>query len=225
MTAIIRRENLSDVAPWPAPQVQGTSAQLAGHPAQEDAVQAHARARAEAQAQGYQQGYAEGVAAGRAQAEREVNGLRTLLTGAAQPLSRLDQATEESLTALALEVARQVLRHEIKIHPEQIIAVLRHALAAFPIRGGVPWVRLHPEDVALVRALAPEIESAGVTLLADDALERGDLILAADSEEKWAKPDRRWRGRGHPEGETGLDLRLEERWRQVIAQLFESTEA
>ncbi len=225
MTTILRREELSGVAPWPAPTVQGARPEAAGARPEEDAGQARARAEAEGRAQGYQLGYAEGLAAGRAQAACEANELRALLTPLAASLHRLDQATEESLTALALEIARQALRHEIRIHPEHILAVLRQALGAFPLRGGTPWVRLHPEDVALVRALAPEIEAAGVSLLADDTLERGDLILAADSEEKWARPDRRWRGRGHPEGETRLDLRLEERWRQIIAQLFEGTEA
>ena len=224
MTTILRREELSGVAPWPAPTVQGARPDPTGARA-EDVGQARARAEAEGRAQGYQLGHAEGLAAGRVQAAREANELRALLTSLAASLHRLDQATEESLTALALEIARQVLRHEIRTHPEQILVALRQALGAFPLRGGTPWVRLHPEDVALVRALAPEIEAAGVSLLADDTLERGDLILAADSEEKWARPDRRWRGRGHPEGETRLDLRLEERWRQVIAQLFEGTEA
>ena len=224
MTVILRREELSGVAPWPAPTVQGAPAQRAA-PAPEDAAQSRARAEAEGSAQGYQQGYAEGLAAGRAQGVREADELRALLAPLGASLHRLEQATEESLTALALEIARQVLRHEVRTHPEHILTVLRQALSAFPLRGGTPWVRLHAEDVALVRALAPEIEAAGVTLLADDSLERGDLIVASDSEEKWAKPDRRWRGRGHPEGETRLDLRLEERWRQVIAQLFEGTDA
>lgn len=224
MTVILRREDLSGVEPWPAPQVQGATAQPADPRTEQNPDQVRARVEAEGHAQGYQRGHAEGLAAGRAQAEREVDGLRAILAALATPLNRLDQATEESLAALALEVARQVLRHEVRTQPEQILVVMRQALAAFPLRGGAPWVRLHPEDVALIRALTPEIESAGVSLLADDTLERGDLILAADSEEKLARPDRRWRGRGHPEGETRLDLRLEERWRQVIAQLFEGNE-
>lgn len=227
MNSIIRRENLAAVALWPAPTVQAAAAPAVAEgsaAAAEDSGQAYARAEAAGRQQGYREGYAEGLAAGRAQAEREAGALRTILAGLARPLAQLDQATEDSLAALALEIARQVLRHESKTQPEQVLFVLREALAAFPLRGGTPWVRLHPEDLSLARALAPEIEAAGVSLVADDGLERGDLILAADSEEKWARPDRRWRGRGHAEGETGLDLRLEERWRQVIAQLFEGSE-
>jgi flagellar assembly protein FliH len=61
-----------------------------------------------------------------------------------------------------------------------------------------------------------------MSLVADESLQRGDLVLATGGDGSRMAPERRWRPRaGRGEVQSELDLRLEERWRQVLARLFE----
>ena len=179
---------------------------------------AREQGRREGFEQGFQEGRAAGLQAGRQQAQTELEALRGLLQRLGTRADALDAELESSLVALALELARQVLIHELHTQPQQVLDGLQKALAAFPARAGVPWVRLHPDDAALLRELAPELEESGLGVLPDATLQRGDLVLGSGSDAVRAHPERRWRVR---DAQAELDLRLEERWRQVMARLFE----
>ncbi len=169
-------------------------------------------------------GYAMGLQQGREEALRTAAGdierLREILNGLAAPIDELDVAVEQALLGLALEIARQVIRHELTIHPDRIVPLLQEALKALPIRSHRPLLRLHPEDLALVQEALPELADQGIEAIADPELERGGLILAVALEGERVLPDRRWRQRDGTAVATELDLSLETRWRQVLEQLF-----
>ncbi len=231
---IIPKEQVAQAQAWAAPELGSgpprgkapssgaRDAPSLALPTARDLEAVFETAREQGRREGHEQGYAEGreagLRAGREQAQAELETLRGLLRGLRGRVDSLDAELESSLVALALELARQVLVHELRTQPQQVLEVMQKALAAFPARAGVPWVRLHPDDAALVRELAPELEESGLTLLPDGTLQRGDLVLGAGPEAARAHPDRRWRVR---DAQAELDLRLEERWRQVMARLFE----
>lgn len=234
MDAIIPKEDAQQARAWAAPDFgrpdQGTAEVVGAETpvnlptASEIAAmfdQARAQGLEEGRRQGHEEGRLAGLAAGHAQAAADVASLRALLARLHAPVDRLDADLEEGMIALALELARQVVLGEVRTHPEQVRDVLQRALAAFPASAGAPWIRLHPDDVALLRELAPGLEDSGLSLVADEALQRGDLVLAGASEAQRAAPDRRWRVRAGHDLQSELDLRLEERWRQVMARLFE----
>lgn len=231
---IIPKESAEQARTWSAPEL-GTSPPRTGSrtagqasvgqvklPTARDVEalleSAREQGRREGFEQGFQEGRAGGLQAGRQQAQAEIEALRGLLQRAQAGVDALDAELESSLVALAMELARQVVIAELRSQPGQVVDVLQKALAAFPARAGVPWVRLHPDDVALLHDLAPELEESGLGLVADPSLQRGDLVLGAGPEALRAHAERRWRTRD-PQAE--LDLRLEERWRQVMARLFE----
>jgi flagellar assembly protein FliH len=240
MSGIISREDADSARPWQPPEMRASSepappeaSRRAGNPPttqQYEAIYASAETqgredgRAAGLAQGHEEGYAAGLAqgleAGRAQAQAEHDAIRALLERLAQPVREIDAETGTALVALALEVARQVVMHETRTQPEALVDVVRQALAAFPARGGVPWVRLNPADVDVVRQIAGNLDAGGVTLVADDGLHRGDVVIASPAPGQTATPDRRWHSRGR-DALSELDLRLEERWRQVMSRLFE----
>ncbi|WP_298289517.1 FliH/SctL family protein [Thiomonas sp.] len=169
--------------------------------------------------EGFAAGQAEGLQAGRQQAQQEREALRAMMSRLTQPLAQLDAEAETALVALALELARQVVLHELRTQPEALVPIVRQALAACPAQAGAAALRLHPQDVELLRSAAPDLEGSGVTLLADEHLERGDVVVQALPTGQAATPDRRWRSRRDAVSE--LDLRVQERWRQAIARLFE----
>ncbi|OIQ70761.1 flagellar assembly protein FliH [mine drainage metagenome] len=242
MSGIISKEDALSARRWQPPAMDATEGAVqatsprqtagGGPPTarQYEAVytQAEAQGREEGRVaglalgrqEGYAAGLAEGLEAGRAQAQAEREALQTLMQRLAQPIQALDAEAETALVSLALELARQVVLHEVRTQPEAAIGALRRALAAFPAQAGPPWLRLPPQDVDMLRQAAPDLEASGISLIADDTLQRGDVIIASGGAGQAATPDRRWRSRGR-ETLSELDLRLEERWRQVMARLFE----
>ncbi len=106
--------------------------------------------------QGYREGRDKGEAEGRAAAEqslaREAEYLGRLMSALTEPLEQLDREIEEELAALAIAVARQLIRRELKTDPGQIVAVVREALGLLPSSQRTATVTMHPEDAALVRS-------------------------------------------------------------------------
>ncbi|MDT4875124.1 Flagellar assembly protein FliH [compost metagenome] len=106
----------------------------------------------------------------------------------------------ETVLALALDVARQVVHRTYQAEPEWVLPLVRDLLHAEPALRGEPRLLLHPDDIALVKnSLGNEIEAAGWQLRADDSLARGGCRVQSATGE--------------------LDARLATRWERVGAAL------
>jgi flagellar assembly protein FliH len=142
----------------------------------------------EAWKEGYAAGYEEGSARGRLEAAE----LHQLLQSMHEALSNLDQEVAEEIQALALEVARQVVRDTIKLQPESVAAVIREALTLVPQQGAT--VRVNPLDAALVQQyLGEQFGSTGHRLREDDAVERGGCLVESEGGQIDAQITTRWR--------------------------------
>ncbi|RMG57843.1 MAG: hypothetical protein D6717_04055, partial [Gammaproteobacteria bacterium] len=105
------------------------------------------------------------------------------------------------LVELALVVARQLIRRELKTQPDEIVAVLRGALAALPTGARDIRVHLNPEDAALVRELMPQgHERQAVQYVEDPAITRGGCRVESAF--------------------SRVDATLETRLNEVIAQVL-----
>ncbi|MBI4984682.1 MAG: flagellar assembly protein FliH [Rhodocyclales bacterium] len=152
------------------------------------------RIKQQAQQQGHQAGYKEGQAKARGEAERLARAAGKLEAA----LRELDNGVADELLALALEVARQVVRHEIGARPEVLIEVVHEALGQLPHQHAA--IYLHPEDASLVRSyLGDQLAHAGHRIHEDPKLARGDCILDA--------------------GGSTLDASVATRWRRVLESL------
>jgi flagellar assembly protein FliH len=149
------------------------------------------RARVQGHAAGYAAGRREAAvvleqdrAALRAEADRVLAGeiarvrsaAAALDAGAASLLTHGTSAgavADEAVLAAAVDIAELVLGRELADRPGSAVAAVRRALAA---AGDAPVrvVRLHPDDVALVEAVAAEHPS--LRFVADAALDRGDAV-------------------------------------------------
>lgn len=144
--------------------------------------------RDEARNIGYREGYAEGQDA----VHREAGRLGRAADRLDQSLADLDQAVAGELLALALELARQIVRSELKVHPEAILDVVREALAQLPHHHAV--IFLHPEDASLIRThLGDSLSHVGHRIVEEPTLERGDCLLEAGSSQLDATVATRWR--------------------------------
>jgi flagellar assembly protein FliH len=84
---------------------------------------------------------------------------------------------EEDAVRLAIAVAQKILHRELTVDPESVLGIVKAAFARVDARD-VHHVRLHPEDLPLLeRRLSSLGVPPGVELRADNALERGSVIL------------------------------------------------
>lgn len=146
------------------------------------------RLQQDAWKEGYAAGYEEGSARGRMEAAQ----LHQLLQAMDAAMSQLDQEVAEEIQALALEVARQVLRDTLDAKPESLLTVIREALAQLPQQAAT--VRVHPEDVELVRQyLGEQFDSIGHRVVEDSNVERGGCLVEAAGSQIDAQITTRWR--------------------------------
>lgn len=144
--------------------------------------QGYKKGQQEGHAEGYQRGFAEGLAAGRDEVTLRVQKLDQILSFMHQPLEQLDAAVEEELAQLATDIARQLVRRELRSAPGEIVAVVREAVGLLPVASAGVQVRLHPDDARLIR----EVLSLGRDdepvwkIVEDQTLSRGGCVVNSE---------------------------------------------
>ena len=137
----------------------------------------------------YTKGHAAGVAAARAESEKALNQLKTqvayidkMVSTIAQPFRDLDSQVEEQLVQLAVTVARQLVRRELRMDPAQVIAIIRETVALLPAATRDVRVHLHPDDATIVREkLATPTADRAWTIVEDPVMTRGGCRVTTDT--------------------------------------------
>lgn len=159
------------------------------------------QAREAGHADGYRDGYAQGEAAGREAGLAEMNTATARLAGLADSFLAAMRPNEAQvagdLLELALQVARQVIRTEIRSHPEWLLDVIREAMLALPSQHGHPTLYVNPSDAVLVRErLAETLAHTGWKIAEDPTIEPGGCRIE--------------------NGPSEVDATLVSRWRRVV---------
>lgn len=176
-------------------QLQPPVAAVAGEKAEaEPAVDELAAIRRQASDEGYQAGLAAGQAAVRAEAAR----LGRAADSLDQALAELDQQVADELLALAVEIARQVVRHELSATGDAILSVVHEALEQLPHQHAA--IYLNPEDASLVRShLGDSLAHGGHRIFEAPNLHAGDCLVEV--------------------GGSQIDATVATRWRRVVESL------
>ena len=162
------------VSLWAVPDMESMAA-----PSKMATVGGLADLQAEAHKEAFEQGLAEGREAGRAEVKAQVERLAGMFYDLAKPFEVLDEEVERELLTLAMALARQIVRRELKTDPTQIIGVIREAIAALPVAIRDVRVHLHPEDAAVVKQhLAPTENERAWTIIEDPVMARGGCQIA-----------------------------------------------
>jgi flagellar assembly protein FliH len=155
----------------------------------------------EAYKEAFAQGLTEGRDAGRAEVRAQVERLSGMFHDLAKPFEALDQEVERELLTLAMALARQIVRRELKTDPTQIIGIIREAIAALPVAAREVRVHLHPEDAAIVREhLAPTESERAWGLVEDPVMARGGCQITTAT--------------------SRIDARLETRLGAILSELL-----
>ncbi len=155
----------------------------------------------EAYKEAFDQGLAEGRKAGQVEVRAQVEKLAAMFHDLARPFEVLDAEVERELLTLAMALARQIVRRELKTDPTQIIGIVRDAIAALPVTARDVRVHLHPEDAAVVREhLAPTESERAWTLVEDPVMARGGCQITTTT--------------------SRIDARLETRLAAILSELM-----
>jgi flagellar assembly protein FliH len=143
--------------------------------------------------EGHAAGYADGLAAGEAEIGRRLERLDQLLGALAQPFESLDDEVEKNIVDLAIVIARQLFRREIKVDPSHIVGVVREALELLPAGRRSVIVHLHPEDAELVgELLAPADGERAWSITEDPLINRGGCKVTSESSQIDAQTEHRF---------------------------------
>jgi len=212
----IPREELGNVAAWVPDSLDPRKTAAAAAPAPAPVDPAVVRAARQAQ---LQQRFAEVFEQGRRQGQEDTTRIMreearqaldvfrrqqatevgapvaTLLTQFQQGLDSVEQALARRLAGIAMQMARQVVRHELQTNAALVVDVTQEALAEVLLSARHITVKVHPTDFALVeQGCADAFEARGARLIADAHVERGGCLVESDLGKVDARLSTRWAG-------------------------------
>lgn len=156
--------------------------------------------------QAREEGYQSGLLAGRAAAENEVSRLRALLSGLSEACQAAESQLADDVLDLALVVARQLVRENLKVDRSLLLSAVREAIAGLPPVREPARLVLNPEDLKAVSALlAGELPSEYWRLIPDAALPSGSCRIESTT--------------------SSVDLGLAARWQTILAVLGKAQRA
>lgn len=215
----IPREEISAFSAWSFSAVDGSDSVPAvptavmAEPETDTALeQALAEARQQAYAEGFNHGHDAGSqetrdaleATVRRSAEETAVRMGQLLHGMTDQLIASEQKIARQILELACDLARQVVRQELQVNTRHLRAVIGEALELL-VEDGLPaTVRMHPDDLVLVKG--PLLETLGENapeLVADPAISPGGCLIQSPSATVDATIEKRW---SRAVGNLGLSL-------------------
>lgn len=207
----IPREELESFAAWRPGSFGGTGSP-SPHPAERPESKVHAApppppappTEAEwmeevrlAREAGYQDGYRDGQVALEAFKEsfarQTAAQFANLLANLDDQWNGLEEEMAVAITRTAVQLARQIVRHELDTHPAIIAKVAQEAVGAIVLSARHLRVRVHPADHQHVAAGAGEaLKARDARLVADPAIEPGGCVVESDLGQVDARIGTRW---------------------------------
>lgn len=219
----IPREEIDAVAAWsfsamdagltvPAPLAEPEPEPDTQQPPTAELEQLLQEARQQAYAEGFQHGHDAGSqetrdaleASIRRSAEETAVRMGQLLHSMGDQLIASEQHIARQILELSCDIARQVVRQELKVNTRHLRAVIGEALEQM-VEDGLPaTVRMHPQDLVLMKgALIETLGENAPELVADPELSPGGCLVLSPSSAVDATIEKRW---ARAIGNLGLSL-------------------
>lgn len=133
-------------------------------------------------AQGIAEGKKQGLAAIQPEIENKLGQLTQLIEQLQQPLKGLNEQVEQALSELALAMAKAVIGVEVKTNPKVVLTALQQATAALPLNAEHVIIKLHPDDLTIIREHYTEtdLQERQWQLRAEPLLERGGCVVESE---------------------------------------------
>ena len=170
------------VEKWRAPVMEADPSRVLRHREQEEASMPTAQDVEQWRKQAEEEGYQQGLIRARQETEDLQRRLLQLIEFFEHPLQSLNEDIEHQLSQLAVTLAQQLVRRELKIDPGEIIGLIRDSVKLLPGNTRNISILLHPEDARLVRAalsLDSNDEEHTWKLVEDPMVTRGGCEISA----------------------------------------------
>ncbi|WP_249199219.1 flagellar assembly protein FliH [Photobacterium sp. GJ3] len=142
------------------------------------------------QQDGFQQGYTKGEGQGREKYESVIAPLQALETHIQQWQNEREHAQREQICSLVQKVAQQVIRAELTLMPQQILALVEETLDSMPGNSDKVVVHLNPQDLERINNLSPTLHPSW-KLVANKEMPIGGVQLVTEHAEADASSDAR----------------------------------
>ena len=161
--------------------------------------------RKEAYTKGMQEGFAVGLAKAKEYAAKDRDQFLEIASGFESALEVVDQKIEEDVLALALEMAKLMLKTKINVDREVILPVVRDAIHYLPSVQKPARIIVHPEDARILRELlGEELAEHAWKIQEDHNIERGGCLVET--------------------GENQIDATNKVRWKRITDALAQSND-
>ncbi len=152
---------------------------------------------------GLAEGRAEGLQLGRLEAAAEIDHLRQIATNLGNEVVRADELIAGDVLALALDLAKAMLKSGLAIKPELVLPIVSEAIRYLPTLHQPALLFLEPEDGQLVRQhMHDELEKAGWRVADDLHMQRGGCRIETASNQIDASVETRWQRLAEALGQT-----------------------
>lgn len=186
-----------EYASWQPPSIQKPTARDLAEQEQQRLMTAESIEVLQKQAfeEGYSQGFEKGMQDANAEITRRIKTIDDIAGFLQKPLDDLDQAVVEQLSQLAINIARKLIRRELKTDPGQIVAVVRETVSALPVGMQNIRVSLNPEDATLLRETMKLSDGEKAwSIIEDPLLSKGGCKVLTDFSEVDASVEARLSG-------------------------------
>lgn len=132
---------------------------------------------------GYQFGLKKGLDESFKETEELQASLSSMVKSLMSPIELVGQEVAEQLELLAVTLAQQLVRREIKSNPGEIIGLIRESLKLLPASSRKIKISIHPEDAILFKealSINDKDEDLNCTFTDDPMMTRGGCIISSE---------------------------------------------
>lgn len=129
---------------------------------------------------GFDRGYQEGLKKAENEHVELISQVKQLIHDLSKIKVDLIQDAEYVLSDIAMMVARKVIDHELSINKNLIEQVLREMLSKIPDMNESIKIKVHPEDLEVIKKITTDETDKEVDISIDPTLSRGSIKLKSD---------------------------------------------
>ena len=150
--------------------------------------------RKEGYTKGMQEGFAVGMAKAREFAEEDRQRFVTLMGSFREALEKSDEKIADDLLALALDIAKSMLKQKLNVDAAVVLPVVRDAIHYLPHVQQPARILVNHEDAQLLREyLAEELSTQKWLVQEDNNIESGGCLVETGANQIDASNEVRWK--------------------------------
>ena len=135
----------------------------------------------QSKAEGYTVGYQEGLLHGQEEVTAQIALLAQIAQQLDSPLDAIDDEVIQSIAGLIGVVAKNVVRRQLVVEPDEVVGVVRDAVKQLPLSDRKITVHLNPSDADILNAaLGEQSESQSWNVQSDPSLTPGGCVVNTD---------------------------------------------